>query len=106
MWVKGKWSECGNNCPTFRHNGVEIDRPEATNYDGLDFLDFFLIGVESSHSNSNEDRKFQLFYAASTKYRLEGCTWSTESLNHQTLQVPSSGQQTTWGIKNIKLLIK
>ena len=74
--------------------------------DGLDWRNFFLIGVESSHSNSNEDRKFQLFYAASTKYRLEGCTWSTESLNHQTLQVPSSGQQTTWGIKNIKLLIK
>ena len=106
MWFKGSWSECGNSCPTFRHNGVEIDRPDASNYDGLDNRNFFLIGVESSHSTDKDDRKFQLFYAASTKYHLKGCTWSTESLNYQKLQVPSSGQQTTWGIKNIKLLIK
>ena len=83
-----------------------LDIDWTLGYDGLDWRNFFLIGVESSHSNTHEDRKFQLFYAASTKYHLEGCTWSTESLNHETLQVPSSGQQTTWGIKNIKLLIK
>ena len=79
----------------YTHNGVEIDRPN-------DWSDYFLIGVESTHNNGKEDRAFQLFYAMSTKYRLEGCTWLTQSEYFKTLQVPSSGLQTTWGKKILK----
>ena len=89
--------ESGNG--KYRHNGVEISKP-------TDKSNYFLIGVESTHNNGKEDRKFQVFYAMSTKYRLEGCTWLIQSQYYETMQFPSSGLQTTWGKKNFKILIR
>ena len=82
--------ESGNG--KYRHNGVEISKP-------TDKSNYFLIGIESTHDNGKEDRKFQVFYAMSTKYRLEGCTWLIQSQYYETIQFPSSGLQTTWGKK-------
>ena len=79
-----------SNCGTFSHNGVPIERPD-------DKSNYFLIGVESTFDHLV--RRFRLFWASSTKYRLEGCTWLTQSEYSETLQVPNSGLQPTWGKK-------
>ena len=82
----------GSNCERYRHGDVEIDRPN-------DKSNYFLIGVESTHDDSTEDRTFKLYYAMSTKYLLKNCTWHPQSNYFETIQVPYTGLQTAWGKK-------
>ena len=93
MWSR----DCGTdtNCGVFYHGDEVIDRPSGDDAN----IDYFLIGVESTHDDDTEDRQWKLLWARSTKYSLEECTWHTESEYYETLQVPNSGLQPTWGNK-------
>ena len=72
-------------------DGTEFERGDTM------FENWFLIGVESVHQNSNEDRIFKLHYATSTQYILENCVEAPQSTYHEELKVPSSGESLNWG---------
>ena len=85
LWLnnKGEWVDSEGNAIT--------QRPSFTNW--------FLIGVNSTHSNHYEDREFKFFYAKTTKYVLANCKTTSRSSYGSTLTVPSQLESLNWGKK-------